>query len=207
MLCLRVSDNALGNFVRGHTDRYFIITNRLGTNGFNRGDWLRDVQGDLWMSHNQTTGWKLVAPGFIGRSSSTHKKTASTSPVHWPCPPDFPFPATSTPFICYNESVYAHADSGPCLSWCTDCPVVGDQPEWCNNGVRPLCSGHSTVRACPTTPPSSGAWDSGYTYVTGQSGFALTATDPLYGAYMGGQGRLPGAGPIHIGVYTLRVVP
>jgi hypothetical protein len=214
--CIIGSGNASGYQAEGfvsfsHNGSYFIITNSLGTEGSSKGDWLKNVQGDLWMSRSQTEGWRLVQSGFVGRADHTPAPLpAQKNSSKWPCPAEFPFPASATEFICFNSSSDAKANSGLCMSWCTDCASVGDQPKTCNNGVRPLCSGRETVKSCPAGPPSPSPsagedWDRGFTYVTGQTGYALTERQPLFGAYMGGRGGLPGAGPIDIGVYTLRV--
>jgi hypothetical protein len=43
-----------------------------------------------------------------------------------------------------------------------------------------------------------------YTYTTAQTGYDLS-DGPVWGAYMGGHGELPGAGPISIGLYELKL--
>lgn len=52
----------------------------------------------------------------------------------------------------------------------------------------------------------AGAWDSGFTYVTALAGgYNLSGHTPLFGAYMGGKGKLPAGGPISIGTFALSV--
>lgn len=100
---------------------YYVITNSLGTQGFDGPDWLHDIAGDLWSAPAQTGPFSLAVKGFVPR--------------------------------------------GP-----------------------------------------SGAWDAGYAYVTaiaGLGGYELKAGQKLYGAYMGGPGILPSAGPISIGLFSL----
>ena len=208
--CIIGSHNSSGyqaeafvSFKYGQT--FYVITNSLGTDGFDRGDWLKNVKGDLWSSSSQTQGFKLLVPAFVPRSgvssNSPKEHEHEAKNATWPCPADFPPPDSKAHFICYNESTFATAGNGPCGSWCTDCAAVGDQPLWCDNGTKDLCAGHEGVTNCPAAP----AWDAGFTYTTAQTGYDLGKDGSLWGAYMGGKGELPGAGPISIGLYELKL--
>ena len=78
--CIIGSGNATGYQAEGfvsfsHRGMFFIITNSLSTDGSPVGGkapkgWLHDIQGDLWSSHSQTTGWNLVHKGFVKRSKA-----------------------------------------------------------------------------------------------------------------------------------------
>lgn len=98
---------------------FYVLTNRLGTQGYRGADWLKNIVGDLWAAPSQTGPFTLAQASFLPR---------------------------------------------------------GDP----------------------------GAWDAGYAYVTALAGgYDLDAAEVLYGAYMGGSGGLPGAGPISVGLFTL----
>eukprot|EP00035_Acanthoeca_spectabilis_P034505 m.29467 g.29467 ORF g.29467 m.29467 type:complete len:478 (+) comp6693_c0_seq1:45-1478(+) len=205
--CIIGSGNATGYQAEGfvsftYEGQYYMIVNCLGEEGAVGPDWLKNVVGDLWTSSSQTEGWTLTRKGFVGRGSS--------SSVHAPanddalatelpqCPPTYPFASATNPMLCVNESTVATTADPPCGSWCTQCARSG-LSQLCAAATHPRCPD-----GLPTLCPME-SWDSGYAYVTGLAGFVLTDDQPLYGVYMGGQGTLPGAGPISIGLFELSV--